>query len=136
MTTSINFDGFMPMQWVFAVDPNHPLGESQTLTIKHGQRSVDTSNTVTIEPGVYMFSWDTNMPDTEWKSFYFRDPSNYEVVFANFGSRDPSGRGRVVIPKKSNLRCHTSLGTQLSIPEPVVAVTLLRTAPLANVFET
>lgn len=134
MTTSIDFAGFMPMQWVFAVDPSQ-IDTSQPLDIKYGQKSDDTPRGASIEPGVYMFTWDTNMPGDEWKSFYFRDVSNFNTVYTNFGSREASGRQRVVIPESTRLYCYASLSTQIDTVEPVVAVSVLPVAPLANAFE-
>lgn len=138
MTTPIDtldFSGIMPMQWVLAVDPAK-LNTSQVLSIKYGQRSVDSSPDITVEPGVYMFTWDTNLPDGEWNSFYFRDHSNSSTTFTNFGSREPGGTRRVIIPKKSKLRCYAAIESEINIVEPVVSVTLIPVAPLANVFET
>lgn len=134
MTTPIDFNGFMPMQWVFAVDPTQ-LNVSQTLTVKYGGRSVDTSNQVSVEPGVYMFTWDSNLADGQWKSWYFRAASNFDDTYTNFGSRAPSGRQRVVLPGKTNLRCYSAIDIKPSNTEPVVIVSLLPIAPLANAFE-
>lgn len=131
---SFDLAGIAPMQWVLAVDPAQ-VNASQNLAIKYGQRSVDTSLNITVEPGVYLFKWDTNLPAGEWKSFYFRDHSNSGTVFTNFGSRDSDGTRRVVVPKKSNLRGYTTLESVPSTPEPVIAVTLIPVAPLANVFD-
>lgn len=133
--TTPDLSQLMSMQWVWNVNPTL-VSTSQTLTIKYGRRSVDDSNRVAIEPGVYMFSWDTNLPDGQWKSWYFRDVSNFESVFTNFGSRDVEGRRRIVIPKKAWLYCHASLDTQINVPEPVTVTSLLPVAPLANAFET
>lgn len=125
--------GIAPMQWVLAVNPAQ-LSTSQTLTIKHGQRSVDGTNRITVEPGVYVLEWDTNLPDGIWKSFYFRDPSNFETAHANFGSLNPSGRQRVVVPRKTHLYCYATLNTRPSAVDPVEAITLIPTAPLATAF--
>ena len=133
MTTPIDLNGIMPMQWVYEIKPT--VTTSQTLNVKYGQRSVDSANRVTVEPGVYMLSWDTNIPDGKWVSFYFRDPSSFERVFTNFGSLNPSGRRRVVIPKKTHLYCYAALEAQISTVEPVLGVTLVPVAPLANAFE-
>ena len=135
MTTPIDFNGIMPMHWIFAVDPAQ-VSTSQRLNVKYGQRTVDSTNAVTVEPGVYELIWDTNMPDTEWSSFYFRDYTNASVTFTNTGARSSKGRQRVVIPKKAALACYSALTKQLDAVEPVVGVTLIPVAPLANVFET
>lgn len=134
MTNPIDFTGIMAMQWLFTVDLT-ALNTSQTLNVKYGQRSVDAGYKVAVEPGVYTLDWGTNLPDTEWKSFYFRDYGDYDIVHRNFGSRDPRGSQRVVVPQKCWLYCYSTLANQLDILEPVVGVSLIPDAPLANAFE-
>lgn len=62
--------------------------------------------------------------------------SLFDDTYTNFGSRAVSGRQRVVLPGKTNLRCYSAIDTTPTNPEPVVAVSLLPVAPLANAFET
>lgn len=135
MATQIDFTGSAPMQWVFDIDPTK-LDVSQRLPIKHGGRNVDGVDYAVLEPGVYTFIWETNMPKGQWKSFYLRDVSYFEGIFVSFGSRETYGSRRIVLPGKTNLYCYSAIDTQLSTPDPVISVSLVPDAPLANAFET
>lgn len=138
MTTpniDFDFDFIMPMQWVLNVDAAQ-LGVSQRLTIGHGQRAgVDKTNEIALEPGVYLLEWDTNLPEGVWKSFYFRDHANSDSTFTNFGSWLISGRSRIVLPAKTGLHCYATLNSKPTVNKPVVAVTAIRIAPLANALD-
>lgn len=135
MTNPIGFTGSTPMQWVLALDPTTP-NISQTLTVKHGQRSVDENYKIAVEPGVYIIKWERNIPETEWNSFYFRDWDDYQLVHFNFGQRNNnSGSRRVVVPRKCWLYSYVTLSEQIDTYQPVVGMSLIPIAPLANAFE-
>lgn len=104
MTTPVDsIVAFSPL--AFVLKPTAPGISSTGCSIIAGKRSTDKADEIILQPGVYMFQLEVEMPADTWVSVYRQSPS-----FRMIGTRTPAARtGYVSFPQKSGVKVYTDI---------------------------